>query len=898
MNPTPTSRPLRASRAPLAFGAFLLALCAAAAPAGAQAAAPSAAVEPDRRRVTALRVDAELPRIDGKLDDAAWALAPAADSFVQRRPTEGAPAAERTEVRFLYGADALYVGARMYSRDPAAIQAPVGRRDNDDEQTETLLVSLDAYLDRRTATTFGITPAGTRLDWYHASDRESGASRTFDPVWEGEARVDSLGWTAEMRIPYTQLRFHRLPTQTWGVNVRRWVPNANEESYWVLVPRSRTGWASRFGDLGGIEGIEPTRRLEISPYVAGDARYNGDPGSGNPFDDGSRMGMRFGGDLKMGVGPSLTLEGTFNPDFGQVEADAADVNLTAFETIFPEKRPIFIEGSGLLLGNGPSYFYSRRVGARPRGSAPGDYVDYPEATTILGAAKLTGRLRSGTSMGVLAAVTGEERARVWVEDEDGIGSTEGVRVAPRTGFLVGRVQRDVGRGGSVAGLSFTAVGRDLPADDALSRLLTRQAYAGGADWVMRFGGGTYVFSGYAGMSLVQGDSAALIGLQRSSARYFQRPDAGHVDIDSTRTTLGGYTASLSLAKEGGKHWLWRSTLLMRSPGFEINDAGRLAETDLIYTSANLTYRENEPGKLLREYSAGMTGDLYYNFDGTRTFSTVRADLSAVLRNYWGSYLTGWVDFRAQSDRLTRGGPLMGVPMGWTVGYQLYNSGASRTRWLAGIEGAGNELGLWRYRVSGRFSMRPGPRWQLSVTPSYSRSADPRQYVTTLAGGRQETFGRRYVFATIDRSQVAAQIRMNYALTPDLTLETYVEPFAASGRYSSFGELEAARSRDLRVYGRAEGTTAEEGEDGALAVTDGGAAFSLASQNFDVRSFRSNAVLRWEWRPGSTLFLVWQQDRYGEEARGRLVGPRSLWETVEEGGDNRFAVKVTYWLPVR
>ncbi len=359
-----------------------------------------------RKQAQAVRIQGRAPTVDGKLDDAAWSAAPALTGLVQKLPAEGAPASEATEVRFAYDDDALYVGARMFSRDPAGIQAPVSRRDNG-EQAERLLVSLDTYLDRRTAYTFGVTASGVRLDWFHPSDSE-GSDASFEPVWMARTRRDSLGWTAEMRIPFSQLRFSRADVQTWGVNVTRRIPSTNEDQYWAMVPASATGWASRFGDLAGITGIRQTRRVEFTPYVASGADFTSSPGEGNPFDDGSQASVRVGGDVKMGLGPNLTLGATINPDFGQVELDPAEVNLSAFETFFGERRPFFTEGSQLLsVGN---FFYSRRIGAPPRSAAvfgladrvAGDYtyLDVPPTSTNLGAAKLTGRLPSKTSIGV------------------------------------------------------------------------------------------------------------------------------------------------------------------------------------------------------------------------------------------------------------------------------------------------------------------------------------------------------------------------------------------------------------------------------------------------------------------------------------------------------------------
>jgi len=326
-------------------------------------AAPLVAQAPPLKQVRAVRLQNTSIRLDGHLDDAAWTSASWITDFTQKIPHEGAPPTDSMRIAILYDGDAVYVGARMYSKDPTKIQAPLSRRDNT-SQAEHLWVSFDTYHDRRTAYSFGVTASGVRMDWYHATDNEHDGDAGFDPVWEAKAVIDSLGWTAEMRIPFSQLRFTDLPVQVWGFNADHWNPATSEDVFWIPVPSNRTGWSSYMGELVGIEGIKPTRRLELRPYAAGNSTITGGRDLRNPFDDGRNLGARVGADLKMGLGPNITLDGTINPDFGQVEADPAVVNLSAFEVFFDEKRPFFTEGSRLLQGNGPSYFYSRRIGGR------------------------------------------------------------------------------------------------------------------------------------------------------------------------------------------------------------------------------------------------------------------------------------------------------------------------------------------------------------------------------------------------------------------------------------------------------------------------------------------------------------------------------------------------------
>ncbi len=837
----------------------------------------------------ATRIDGDTPHINGRMDEAVWETAVVISDFVQRSPDEGAAPREATAVYILYDDEALYIGARMASDDPESVAAPVTRRDGF-SNAELLTVSLDTYLDRRTAYTFAVTSAGVRSDAYHASDNEHRTQRQFNPVWHAAARVDSAGWTAEMKIPYSQLRFNAADEQVWGLNMRRWTPEHHETDYWVLVPTSETGFVSRFGTLEGLVGISPSRHIELTPDLAGDATaVDRDPN--DPF--GGVLGNRFGTDAKVGIGPNLTLDLTVNPDFGQVEADPAEVNLTAFETFFDERRPFFIEGNELLSGTGPDYYYSRRVGARPRGSASGDFVDRPDNTTIVGAAKLTGRLASGLSVGALASVTPREYARTYDMLDDEI---QEVGVEPPTGFGVVRLQQEFGQTQSTAGVTFTGVGRRFGNDDGLRSLLHEEAYSGGGDFRLRFKEGEYELTGHAGFSHVRGDPAAIERTQTSSAHYFQRPDVDYVTLDPTRTSLSGYAASIRADKNAGRRILWGAQVSARSPGFEINDMGRLASADAVDFNADIQIRETRPGKLLRNYQVGTVVRGGWNFGGDRQSTELSNNTRLTFHNFWNLNFGVTREFRAQSDFLTRGGPSMGTGSAWKFNARLSNGFSAQTRWRTNGRYENDELGGWRYSLSGGITLRPIPAWQVSIDPSYNRSINPRQYLRTVDGGQSATFGRRYVFAFIERSTLAAKVRLAYAFTPNLTFEAYAEPFASSGRYFDLGELEAARSRDLRTYGT-DGTTITRDADGAFVVTDGDSTFTISNPDFNVLSFRSNLVVRWEWLPGSTFFLVWQQNRSARDERGEIVRVGSLRDALRTSGDNFFALKVTYWISV-
>ncbi len=850
-----------------------------------------AIAQPSSKSALATRISGPSPRIDGRLDDQTWTSAQFIDDFAQQRPLEGADPTERTEVSIQYDDVALYVGARLYRRDPRRIPRAISRRDGFGS-AEQFTVILDGYLDRRTAVGFSVTSAGVKGDYYLSQDDEMrGRSSQYDPVWDTRATIDSVGWVAEMRIPFSQLRFNAADEQVWGIQIGRWMPDKNESDRWIVIPQQETGYVSRFGTLRGIRGIQPTRPVEFVPYVAADATRRADVHPDDPFND--PLAGRAGIDAKVGIGSSLTLDFTANPDFGQVEADPAEVNLSAFETFFDERRPFFTEGNELLRGSGPGYFYSRRIGGAPHGSASGDFVDAPQASTILGAAKLTGRSSRGLSVGSLLALTRQEHARVF---DVASAKTSRVPVEPLTAFSVVRLQQEIGRQASTVGATLTGVRRDIGSGDGLAALLPREALAGGLDYRWRMKEGMYALSGFAGYSYVAGDSQAMLRIQRSSARYYQRPDIDYVTYDSDRTSLGGYTASIRADKDAGHRILWGAQLQTTSPGFELNDIGRLSNADEIEYNADIQVRETLPGRYFHNWRLGFDTRGGWNYGGVRQSNRWSQNTSVTFKNFWNLNVRTTFALRAQDARLTRGGPSMATPAEWNEEIRLNSPFGSRTGWRVSGRFAHDELGGWSANGGGMLSVRPTDRWQISIEPNYSRSTDSRQYVGTVQDSLARFLDRRWVFAFIDRTTLSTRIRLNYAFSPTLTFEGYAEPFAASGRYYNIGELAAPRSDGLRVYGT-DRTTIRREADGTHTVTDGPSTFSVAPSDFGVLSLRSNVVVRWEWNPGSTLFLVWQQNRHASEALGERVGVRSLWATRRAAGDNFFSIKATYWLPL-
>ncbi|HUH01428.1 MAG TPA: DUF5916 domain-containing protein [Kofleriaceae bacterium] len=827
------------------------------------------------------------PTIDGVLDDGVWQHASFVSDFNQLEPVENGPPSRRTEVAFAYDDDALYVAARMFTGGPDDVQAVMTRRD-ETGAAERIIISLDTFNDRRTAYSFAVTAAGVRADWLHPDDSAYSRDHSFDPVWEAAVGRGTDRWTAEMRIPFSQLRFRDAPELRWGLNINRYLPNRNEDIFWIVVPKGETAWSSRFGVLDGIAHLRPARRIELLPYAAGDLTMTSASliDVNDPFARERALGVRAGLDARIGLGPSLTLALTVNPDFGQVEADPAVVNLTAFESTFDERRPFFVEGAQLSSSR---FYYTRRIGAPPRGRVEADYAELPSATRILGAAKLTGRLPSRLSIGMLSALTQRTRADTYDLATSTVGS---IPVEPLTTYNVARVEQELGANSSKVGASVTGVYRDLESGGVLADQFTRWATTGGLDWNLRFDRARYELSGTAGYSAIGGDPAALAAIQRNSTHYFQRPDQDHVRVDPSRDTMLGWSAQLGGARRSGP-WRWNAIGFAESPGYEINDLGLLLSGDDLGGYLGARYYVTAPTRLFHAWDVGVNAGQEWNFGGARDPSTASVSGGVTLPSFWRINTSGYVGFPGVADGLTRGGPLAGI--GWSTGGGMSVSSAStaRTRWSGAVDGVASETGVTGMTVSTGITVIPIDRLQLSISAGYLARTDNRQYVTTVEGaGGASTFGARYLFAEVERRELRVQTRLQVAFTPDLSLSGYAEPFTSSGRFSGFGELPAPRSRGLRVYGQ-DGTSIAETMDG-YAISDGADAFAIGNPDFNVLSLRSTVVVRWELLPGSTLFAVWQQDRGDLLVDGSRAGLATLGDGFTRAGRHTLALKLSYW----
>jgi hypothetical protein len=847
--------------------------------------------------ITAVRTPSAIA-LDGRLTEPAWDLAPPATDFRRDVPSDGLPAAEPTEVRVLYDREALYVGARLHHRS-TPISRRLSRRDSFSVFNDVFFVMIDSYHDHRTAFTLGVTPAGERRDMASSSDGRNRDS-SWDPVWEAKTTIDSLGWTAEIRIPFSQLRFPPGMDQVWGIQFRRDIRAAGEAVDWAWTPRTESGQASKFGHLLGLSGIPAPGRLEVLPYTSGQARFTEGVAAGNPFDDGSVASWSGGVDLKYGLTSDLTLDATINPDFGQVEADPAVVNLTAFETFFEERRPFFVEGAGILdfgvRDGGQNFYYSRRIGRSPSRSALADapFVDQPAATSIHGAVKLTGRTRSGWSIGALGALTGREFASL--ADSAGTFPARSA-VEPRAGYGIVRIRRDLGEGSSGFGVLATGTGRDLA--DPVFAFLPSTALTGGFDFFHRFHRNSFEIKGGIGGSLIRGDTAAINLVQRASTRYFQRPDQSTIRFDPLRHSLSGFAAELNVGKISGD-WLYELTANVISPGLELNDVGFQTQGDRIRTGGFLTRRWVRPGRIFRTFETHASVAEDRNFEGTSLRREIEASFNGEFLSFWGMRANVERGFRAFDDRATRGGPTIVRPAGW----ELSIGGRSDGRKVVSANGFAeyqfDEEGAWSLQLGPELTVRSGGAMSLSLSPRYERSHHPAFYVGTFADpSATTTLGARYLFAGLDQHTLGITARLNLVLTPNLSVQWFAQPLIATGDYDGFGELRAPRTYAFRRFGSEGSTLGYQPATATYTADPDGAGplapFSFENPDFRIRSLRSNLVFRWEYRPGSTLFLVWNQSRAFAALDPRFRAWDDLGDIFGDDQRNVLLIKANYYL---
>ncbi len=838
------------------------------------------------------------PNIDGILDDEAWKLGSWGGNFSMHYPQSGINPDQQTEFKVLYDDNNLYIAIRLYDHDADKIERRMSRRDRNDG--DWVSVGIDSYNDNLTAFNFGVNAAGVKRDLITTNDDRRDDS--WDAVYYVKVSRDDKGWYAEYRIPFSQIRFADIKEHSWGFNITRKVFRIDQRSTWQNIDRDAKGWVSNWGTLIGIKGIKPKLDIELSPYTVSKYKTEPEGDEHNPYNDGSTLSLSAGLDGKISLSNDFTLNFTINPDFGQVEADPSEVNLTAFESFFEEKRPFFIEGKNIFnfpiaVGGGhmrrENLFYSRRIGRRPHNYpsySSDEYIKMPENANILAAFKLSGKTRSGLSVGILESITPDTKARI-----DNNGNEREETVEPFTNFFLARVQKDYNEGKTSIGGIITATNRKI--NDASLEWLPDQDYSGGIDFSHYFRDDIFQISGIGYFSHVSGTKEAILYLQEASTRYYQRPDVDHVNIDPNRTSLSGYGGGLRFAKVSNGNWRYSAHVNFRSPGFEPNSLGFIRNTDEIQSSLWASYRIIEPTGWFNNLSISGSKWNSWGFDGRMIASGASVNFWSRLKNYWSFRGNISKDGQYLNRFILRGGPTLKAPGGYGYWFEIESDDRKRLN----LEfSTSKRSGSHNHNDNQRFSLdinyRASTTLSVSLRPSYSVSSDNLQYVGTYEVGPSNS--TRYIASYMERKQFSASIRVNYNLSPDFSLQFYAQPFIYAGKYSDFKKITngVADNYTDRFHTFTESEISYDESTKYYSINEGNNInYQIDNPDFNFFQCNSNLVIHWEYIPGSSIYLVWSQSRSAYDDSGVFNLGDDLGSLFDAPATNVFLIKLSYRL---
>ncbi len=837
----------------------------------------------------------QAPVIDGKLDDAIWNSVDWGNDFIENQPDENTPPSEQTEFKIVYDAKFLYVGVRAYDKSPDSIVKRLGRRDTFDG--DWVEINIDSYHDLRTAFSFTASVSGVKSDEFISNNGDNWDS-SWNPIWTMKSQIDAEGWTCEMKIPLSQLRFSNDDNQVWGIQFTRRFFRNEERSVWQRKPQETPGWVSEFGELHGLKGLKPQKQLEIQPFTVTQLEtYPAE--TGNPFRDGNDFKFNGGLDAKIGVTNDLTLDLTVNPDFGQVEADPASIQLDGFQTFFREQRPFFVENKNIfdyrlspsITGNtfnSDNIFHSRRIGRSPQGYpdvSDNAYVDQPQNTTILGAAKFSGKTKKGWSIGVLESITDKEYAEI---DDNGQRSKE--LVEPLTNYFVGRLQKDFNESNTFIGGIFTATNRKLEGN---LDFLHKSAYVGGLDFKHQWKERSWYVLGDMVMSHVKGSEEAITNTQNSIRHLFNRVDASHLEVDETRTSLTGTGGNVQLGKTGNK-FRFEGGFNWRSPELEFNDLGFQRTSDDIRHNYWMSYRFYKPFGIFRNLQFNYNHWSAWDFEGNHNLLQWNVNTNMQFKNNWGTGGGMNITPIRYSNSALRGGPRLRNSSSFSGWFWLNSDNRKKIRFNPFYSFFKDEA-VNNYSISTGVTYKPTDALSISVNPRFSKNKDQLQYVQNDIEFGNEA---RYVNATIDQNTLSASLRLNYTINPDLTIQYYAQPFISRGRYSDFKYITnpVANNFNDRFQLYNDNQISFDSNNGVYLVDediDGNTDYEIGNPDFSFVQFRSNLVVRWEYIPGSEIFLVWSQGMTG------LADPESnLFKGLEsqildQKPENIFLLKMTY-----
>ncbi|MFT6065348.1 MAG: hypothetical protein ACJAQX_001218 [Polaribacter sp.] len=844
------------------------------------------------KRIYTTKKSKKVPVIDGAILDDAWGIVEWSSDFTEKNPDEGTPPAYQTKFKVIYDTKYLYIAIRAYDDEPELIQQRLSRRDG--FQGDRVNVLIDSYHDKRTAFVFTTTAAGVKGEEL-SSQNGANWDDSYNPIWYTNAKVDAQGWTAEMKIPFSQLRFGKAAEQVWGFNINRNIFRFQETSLWQRIPNDQAGFISEAGELHGLKDLVPQKQLEIQPFtVLQQDAYPAE--AGNPFKTGSDFKLNAGLDAKIGITNDLTLDLTINPDFGQVEADPGAIALDGFQIFFEEQRPFFVENFNIFdfeFANGSdNLFYSRRIGKNPHRDPtlnPGEFAKVPQNSTILGAAKFSGKTRDGWSIGVIESVTANEYATIRQTD----GSEREQIVEPMTNYFVARAQKDFNERNSFIGGIFTATNRHLNGN---FNELHKAAYTAGVDFQHNWNNREYYIEGNTIFSHVLGSAESITATQQTLRHNFQRVDASHVSVNENRTSLTGTGGRLEFGRNGGQNFRFDGGVIWRSPELELNDVGFLRRTDEIIQFANLNYLWQIPTDIYRNINLGFEQGTDYDFGGN--LNRVRFELSGRMSwiNNWTTFIGFGLNTNFYDNFFLRGGPRWRRP-DTSFSYLFFNSDSSKLfSFTLGYSNRGSsERVVGRDRFVIRTNYQPSDAFSMSFNIEYANLFDRTQYVTETTGTGVNT-DTRYILGRIQNQTLTTTLRLNYSFTPDISLQFYGQPFISKGRFTDLNFVlnPLGNSINDRISVYNEQQIALENDRYIIDEnTDGVTDYSFANPDFSFAQLQTNLVARWEYIPGSEIFLVWARGAVGDADLSNSLVDSVSEQVFEAPANDTFLVKFTY-----
>ena len=856
-------------------------------------------VIPKRTFITK-KITSSAPVIDGKLEDAVWETVAWGENFRQLEPTDGGEVVAPTAFKILYDDAYLYAAFRCFDPEPDKIVERMSRRDG--FEGDWIELNLDSYNDQRTAFSFTGSVSGVKGDEY-ITNNGNNWDDSWNPIWNLKTNIDAEGWTAEFRIPLSQLRYGNKEEHVWGIQVTRRNFRHGSRSIFQYIPRTSGVWVSGFAELQGIRGIKPQKQIEIQPYVVAQTS-SFEKEEGNPFRDGTDNDLTVGIDGKIGVTSDFVIDFTVNPDFGQVEADPSVVRLDGFQNFFNEQRPFFVENNnvfdftvtGAATGgafDNDNLFYSRRIGASPHGYPnleDREYAKVPSNTSILGAAKFSGKDKKGLTIGILESVTAREVASI-----DLLGERREEVVEPLTNYFVGRVQKDLNKGNTVFGAIFTSVNRKLT--DTPLDFLHENAYSGGIDFLQFWKNQDWSVSGKLLFSRVEGSAEAINNTQTGFEHYFQRPDADHLEVDESATSLFGTGGTLKIDKSGG-NWKFQNGVTWRSPGLELNDIGFLNNADEIHHFFWTGYRFTEPFSIFRNLGLNLNFQQNWDFGGNHLHQSGNINFFTQLKNFYFVNAGIFKEFKDLSNQALFGGPTLRRSTG--LGYFFFVSTDQRKKvqfsingFLGGADDPDQDETVKGKNIGVSLTVQPTNAFNISLRPSISTNDRLIQYVSTADYNNDP----RYIVSSLDQNTFSMTVRMNYNITPNLTIQYYGQPFITRVRYFDFKRITNSTARnfhdrflplDQELQFDINSDTYFVDED-----LDGTSDYSFGLPDFSFIQFRSNLVARWEYVPGSELFLVWNQGTTSSGDPSDELLPSLRENVFENKATNIFLIKWTY-----